>query len=530
MTDISDTKQLTISSAHRKILVPCCQTTDHLLSQCPVMEHNGRTIRIVPHDVSHARLLRSLGYNVPAPVNKYYNWAGAIERGEPPFASQRVTCDLLTMNTRAYVLNDMGTGKTKAALWAWDALYESGQAGKLLVVAKLSTLVFTWQAEVFKTIPHRKCVVLHGTKVQRLKQLADPEAEIFIINHDGIKVLYEELYNRVDIDTVCIDELAAFRNPSDRMKCLRALAEAKNRVWGMTGSPMPNEPTDVWCQAKIVTPDTVPRFRGHFRDMVMTRINADVPGAPAMYAPKPNANDIAYTALQPAVRFALSDVTELPETIYRTVGVELSDQQKDIYTKLMKELCGMVAAKQIDAANAAVAMGKLLQIAGGWVYATDKSVVKLDASKRVAALIDLIESAAHKVLVLAPYSHMIEGLNEALMNAGVDLVTIPKDPGKRAAVFNAFQNTGKHKVLTSHPGRLSHGVTLTAADTAIWYLPITSYETYEQTNARIIRVGQKHKQSIIHMRGTKVETKVYNVLARRGRAQDEFLAMFEEGV
>lgn len=417
----------------------------------------------------------------------------------------------------------MGTGKTRAALWAWDYLNSTKQAGRLLVVAKLSTLTFTWMAEIFKTIPHRKAVVLHGDKATRLKRLADPEADIFIINHDGVKVIYEELFERTDIDTIVIDELAAFRNVNERMKTMAALAHAKTRVWGMTGSPMPQEPTDVWAQARIVTPGTVPRWRSHFRDQVMTRSPVD----PLKWVARPNAKDIAFQALQPAVRFKLSDVVELPETIYRTLDVELSDQQKTIYTAMKNVYHAAVLNNQITAMNAGVALGKLLQIAGGWVYSIDKTVVKLDNDKRVEALLDVIEEAENKVIVLAPYNHTIEGLNLAMAARGIDFATVPKEPSKRAPIFNAFQNTSQYRVLSSHPGKLSHGVTLTAADTVVWYLPIPSYETYEQTNARIIRVGQRNKQIIFHMRATYAEKRIYDLLRRRERMQDEFLKLFE---
>src|SRR5690606_30404169 len=100
------------------------------------------------------------GYTVPAPILTHYDWPGQWK----PFDAQKQTAGLLTMNKRAYVLNSMGTGKTSSALWAWDYLYGAGLAGKLLVVAPLSTLRFTWAAEVFRTLSHRKVsVVWHSS-------------------------------------------------------------------------------------------------------------------------------------------------------------------------------------------------------------------------------------------------------------------------------------------------------------------------------------------------------------------------------
>jgi SNF2 family DNA or RNA helicase len=92
-----------------------------------------------------------------------------------------------------------------------------------------------------------------------------------------------------------------------------------------------------------------------------------------------------------------------------------------------------------------------------------------------------------------------------------------------------FQNTSKLKVLLAHPQCVAHGITLTAADTAIWFGPITSLETYDQANHRIRRVGQKHKQQIIHLQSTAVERKVYGMLNKKQDVQKQFLQMFADG-
>jgi len=83
-------------------------------------------------------------------------------------------------------------------------------------------------------------------------------------------------------------------------------------------------------------------------------------------------------------------------------------------------------------------------------------------------------------------------------------------------------------VLVAHPECVAHGITLTAADTIVWFGPITSNETYEQANARIRRVGQKHKQQIIHLQSTAVEKKVYRMLQNQANVQDSFLKMFAD--
>ncbi len=513
---------ITISQKHQKIITPPHGGVDSLFGACPVLPDGNR---LIPHGMHETLVLRHFGFKVPNPMELYYDWAGAKKRGKAPFAVQISTCKMLTENPRAYVLNHMGTGKTKTALWAWDYLNRQGLAKKLLVVAPLSTLTFVWAREIFETLPQRKVQVLHGSKQVRLDRLAI-DADIYIINHDGLKVIASELQARADVDTLVLDELAVYRNNSERSKAMRKFAVRFNIVWGMTGSPMPNEPTDVWAQCKIVTPSSVPNYRTHARDALM------VQASPHVWRPKPDAVERAFGWMQPSCRYRLDDVVELPPLVQRWQDVALSTEQMATYKRVASAMSAMVKDKQIVAANAAVAMGKLLQIAGGWVYTQRPEFVRIDPTPRILALADIIQSAEHKVIVAIPYRHMIEGISKILNMKDVGIehcVVHGKTPTPdRDKIFNQFQNTDKYPVMLVHPETIKHGLTLTAADTTIWYLPTASLDMYEQLNARITRVGQAHKQQIIHLQGTVVERKLYKLLADKQKTQGSFLALVEE--
>jgi SNF2 family DNA or RNA helicase len=474
---------------------------------------------VVPHALRETLLLRHMGWQIPNPMLTYYDWPGGVQ----PFAAQRATCKLLTENQRAYVLNDMGTGKTKAALWAWDYLNREGFAKKMLVVAPLSTLRFTWGGECFRTLPNRKVIVLHGTKQERLEQLSQ-DADIYVINHDGVKVIESELFTRADIDTLVLDELAVYRNNSGRSKRMRKFARRFTWCWGMTGTPMPNEVIDVWGQCMIITPHTVPSSRNHCKGSLMVQVGT------YKWVPRDGAVSKAFGMMQPSVRFSLDDVAELPPVIERFVDVDLSPGQFTTYETVRKELQAMVQDKTITAQNAGVAMGKLLQISGGWVYGENKAIIRMDAAPRVAALYELIEQAAHKVLVAIPYRHMLEGVSRILKlpEVNVEHAVVHGDTVDREQIFNLFQNSQKYKVLLCHPQCVSHGLTLTAADTVVWYLPIASLDIYDQFNARFRRVGQLHKQQIFHLQATPAERKLYSLLRTKEKLQDQLLDLFEE--
>ena len=181
----------------RKLIMPWEATLGNIFPSAPVLTLKGNKYVAIDHGIDQVRFLRNIGYQAPAPILHQYDWAGGT-----PFEIQKLTAALLTTNYRAYVLNSFGTGKTKSALWAWHFLYMNGLAGKMLVIAPLSTLTFTWSVEVFKTLPNIKVQILHGSRERRLKRLSDPEASIFVINHDGLETIVGELAKRPDRKSV----------------------------------------------------------------------------------------------------------------------------------------------------------------------------------------------------------------------------------------------------------------------------------------------------------------------------------------
>jgi SNF2 family DNA or RNA helicase len=517
--------ELIVSAAHKMLVVPRRTDVENMFPSARLVTIKGNEFHLVPHLPAECFLLRTMGYTVPAPILTHYTWPGQFS----PFDAQKQTAGLLTMNKRAYVLNSMGTGKTSAALWAWDYLYGIGLAKKLVVVAPLSTLKFTWGREVFQTLSHRTCeVVHHSSRAKRVERLNNSGADILIINHDGAKLLHDDIMKLAQagvVDTLILDELAVYRNgKSIRTKQMKKLAEAFEWVWGMTGSPMPRSPEDVWAQCQIITPNTVDKFFNHFRAKVMVRLTQ------FKWVPKANAVDIAYSVMQPAVRFTMDDVQELPELTVRTMDVPMGPKQAKVYKALMASCHAAVNNQEITAANAGAVMMKLLQVATGWVYDTQRNIVALDGNERMDRLIETIDEADQKVLVFVPFIHALKGISDELTKQGIDHAVVSGDTpaNTRADIFNLFQNTGKYKVLLAHPQCLAHGITLTSASVIVWFAPVTSLEIYEQANARIRRVGQKNKQLVLHLQSTPVEKKIYRLLETNQQVQNSFLSMFAD--
>ncbi len=474
---------------------------------------------VVPHTIDTTRLARNLGYRVPAPILSRYDWASG-----DPFEAQEVTAALMTMNLRAFILSEIGTGKTRAALYAIDHLIKEGVITSALVTAPLSTLHQVWDKEIFQYFPHLIARVLHGTRAQRLAELAKP-ADIYIINHDGIETIQAALCAKKEIQAIVIDELSYYRNgTTDRWKSMNSLASTSRYVWGMTGSPVPNEPADAYSQIKLLRPEAVPKYFKHFKELTMTQVSN------FRWVAKPTSLEIVYSAMQPGVRYLRKDVKELPETCYKTMDCPLTPAQARVYKQLYDKSFYAFQQGQVTALNEGVLMSKLLQVSGGWVYTTTRDIVSLDNSTRVDALLEVLEEADGKCIVFVEYLHAVAELHKVLMSKGISCETVTGETNlnNRNRIFSEFQSAGGPRVLVAHPRCMSHGLTLTEANTVVWFTPSTSLETYEQANGRITRPGQVRKTLIVHLCGSAVERKLYQALQKKAHVQGTLLGMFEQ--
>ncbi len=508
-----------ISAKHRAIIVPYTAEFNTVFEGSRVIDYQGSKRLVVDHSPFAHRFFRERGVTLPAPILTQYDWCGGT-----PFEIQKASAAMLTTQQRAYLLNAFGTGKTKTSLWAADFLIRTKRIRKVLVVAPLSTLQATWAREAFKTTPGLRVSVLYGTKEQRLKAL-NKDVDIYVINHDGVATVFEALRKRKDIDLIILDELAVYRNGGAiRTKMMGKLCTSEKWVWGLTGLPMPNDPTDVWAQCRLVTPWSVPSTMRAWRDKTMTHVGQFT------WVPKPNAINDAFAAMVPSVRYTLEDVVELPELIEREVVIEQTPQQVLIYKELCRRLVADINNQQVEAINEAAKITKLLQISCGVVY-TSTGTVRLNNEPRLEALTEVISEAQNKVIVFANFKHVVEVIRERLEREKISyrVATGDTPPKERGDIFNEFQdNSFGPRVLLAHPRCMSHGLTLTAADTIVWFGPCYDLELFDQANARIRRVGQKSKQQVLMFCGTKAEQVAYKLLLTKQKMSGSLMKMFEE--
>ena len=472
-----------------------------------VYTHNEATNEYevaVKWTLSGAQQLAKLGWKeTPSTILRDYAWSGKLT----PFSHQKETASFLTLRKKAFCLSDLGTGKTASVIWAADYLMKLGKVRRVLVVCPLSIMKAAWQRDLFKFAMHRSCSVAHGDAKSRAK-IINAGSEFVIINFDGLAVVKQEIMAG-GFDLIVVDEASAYQNAqTTRWKTLKAVSDKAEWLWMLTGTPAAQSPLGAFGLGRLVNPEGTPKYLTHFREQTMLKVSQ------YSWVPRHEAKDIVHKVLQPAIRFEKSQCLDLPEVTAIDRDAQLTPQQAKYYRILKKQMAMSAAGEEVTAANAAAQINKLLQISGGATYTDNGEVLEFDVSNRINVVMEVIEEARNKVLVFVPFTHTIELIRKALEKAKIscDVVNGSVNVNKRSDIVKAFQEKSDPHVLIIQPQAASHGLTLTAADTIIWYAPVTSVETYLQANGRINRPGQKNAMTIVHIKGSEVEARLYSML------------------
>lgn len=460
-----------------------------------------------------------------------------------PFHAQTETANFLSVNPRAFVLSDMGTGKTLSALWAADALMcdaeKRGEKFSALVVAPLSTLHTVWADAIFANfLGRRKAVILHGSAEKRIEALKEP-ADFYITNHDGLKVgarinkrnsrlelggFAGEIDRTASIRLVILDEAGAYRNHRTlRSRTTRAIVAHRDLVWALTGTPTPNGPLDAYGLAKMIN-----NAHGELHTSYRNRIMQPVPNSRFRWVPKRGANEEAYKLMQPAIRFALEDCKDMPDLVYIDVYADLSTDQTRMMREMKREFLLEVGRGTVTAVNEAAVRTKLLQLAAGAVY-DDKHVAhKINCADRLACLREMIDESMGKAIVFAPFTSVVNMLNESLTDFSRAVIYGATPNAERADIIRRFQQERDPRVLIAHPETIAEGQNLAAAATVIWWAPIDKTRLYLQGNRRIYRPEQTRNCTVVNVSGSKIEREVYRRLENNEDMQGLLLKMARE--
>lgn len=469
------------------------------------------------------RVLRNLGVKkAPSPILRSYPWPGLYK----PMAHQRETAAFLSLNKRALVLSEPGTGKTSAALWAADYLMRAGKVRRCLIVCPISIMRSAWMQDLTKTVLHRSCAIAHSTTVDKRRKVVQSAAEFVITNYDGLHLIADEINENGRFDLVIADEATAVKTTTTRRwKALRSIIRPDMFLWLMTGTPAAQSPLDAYGLGKLVNPENCSRSLTLWKDAVMRQVTQ------FKWVPKDDASEKVHRLLQPAIRFTKAECLDLPPVVTVTREVLMTPQQKKYYKMVKEQMLASAAGETITAINKAAVINKLLQISAGAAYSDSGEVIEFDCAPRLAVLDEVLQETERKVLVFAHYRHSIDTIMQHFEKHGVLAEQIHGgiSATERPNIISRFQADPSLRVLVMQPQAAAHGITLTAADTVVFWSPIPSVEHYIQCIARADRHGQTaEKVTVIHLESNDLERQRYKQLQEKIEDHEAYISLYEQ--
>lgn len=363
---------------------------------------------------------------------------------------------------------------------------------KVLIIAPLRVARDTWPTEI-KKWDHLKGLtysVAVGTEKERMDALKK-QSTVYIINRENVDWLVNKSGISFDFDMVVIDELSSFKSyGAKRFKSLLKVRPRIKRIAGLTGTPSSNGLMDLWAEFRILDlGQRLGRYITHYRNtyFMPDKRNAQIVFS---YKPRSGAEDEIYQRISDiTISMKSVDYLQMPECIINEVPVFLNEKEWKIYADFKENMIAKLGEEEIDAVNAAVLSGKLLQMANGAVYdAENKTHIIHD--KKLDALEDLIEGANGKpVLVAYWFKHDLERIKNRF-------------PVRQIKTSKDIEdwNNGDIPIAVIHPASAGHGLNLqSGGSTLIWFGLTWSLELYQQTNARLYRQGQNETVVIHHI-------------------------------
>lgn len=500
-------------------------------------ENGNPSAVLVRWELEHMQKCADIGVTVLSPMIRDYEFTGRYK----PYVHQLKICSFLTTNKRALCFADMGTGKSLAVVHCIKYLLSIGEIKRALIIAPLSTLTRTWVDEFFNVDPSITVTKLHGPKAKRV-ELAANGAQVHVINYEGISVIHNEIKAN-NYDCVVIDEVTSYSNhESKRWKEAYNLFKDTKYVWGLTGTPILRGVIAAYGQAALVVPHNV-KFRSfwEFRNSVQRKVND------FLWVDRPEAHDIAFSMLRPAISIKKKDCIDLPSMVHVYREVELDKGQKAFYVKLKEESLVKDELMQVTAVNAAVLAGKLIQVATGCIYDDEGRALEFDVSGRINETIDFIQKARNeastadkgKTIVFAPFKHTAALIRKKLSEAKIvvdgkerkikaEIIDGDVSAKRRDDIFGRFKEDNSLDVIVAIPQTMSHGLTLTNASCIVWFGPCTSAETYAQACNRIDRPGQTESMTIVHLYSTPAEWKLYSNLRENKKSENYLLTFYKD--
>ncbi len=421
---------------------------------------------------------------------------------------QATSVDKIKSTHKCALFQQCGLGKTVSALTAIADINPQ----RVLIVAPLRVAKTVWHNEALKWehLQHLTFSICVGTPAQRLTALKS-NAQIHVINIDCLSWLVKDSAVKPKYEMIVFDEFSLLKShSSQRFKAAKALCKNIERVVGLTGSPAANSIHDLWSQLFLLDSGerlfkTVSAFRLQWFDVGYNQYT---------FKPKPAAmNEITAKIDDICLSMKADDYLDMPAIVHNEILVEMSLPAQEIYKEIRKELIVEVDKETIAVANAAVLVGKCIQIANGFLYDENKNTLVLHQAKG-DALESIISETNSPILLFYTFKADLQTIKQRFPQ----VQTLQDNSEQKVKDWNE----GKIPLLACHPASAGHGLNLQqGGNVIVWYGLTHSLELFEQANARIHRQGQT-KTVIIHyiLAENTIDSAVLAALRNKEKVQD----------
>lgn len=407
------------------------------------------------------------------------------------------------------------------------AAYQMGAIKKVLIVAPTS-VCSVWPKEFDEYADFKYNVaVLLGEKQKRLATLRSLDAfpfkalRVAVINYESTwrEGLYEALQEWAP-DMVIADESQRIKEPSAKQsKALHRLGDIAKYKLILSGTPIQNNAIDLFSQYRFLDPTVFGTNFYAFRSRYAIMGGFDrrqIVGYKDLDKLIQKEHSIAY-------RVTKDEALDLPEQTFLNRYIPLDGAAKNLYDRIKRDsFAELENGGQITAPTVLTKLLRLQQFTGGFIQADEGTRPELVFKGKIDALGDILDDyvidAGKKLVIFCRFRPEIDLIGEALKKRRIKYAAIFGDIKieDRGPIVADFQSNPETKVFLAQIDTAGLGITLTAADTCVYYSVNFNYAAYSQSLARIHRIGQRNACTYIHLVVEKsIDETVLKALARK---------------
>ena len=444
--------------------------------------------------------------------------------------------------TYAYFM-EMGTGKTKVLIDNMSMLYDKGKIDGALIIAPKGVIGTWYKQEIPNHLPdHIENVSVMWQSLITKKQhenlnnlfKSDQKLHILIMNVEALSTSkgteFAAKFLNSHRSLMAIDESTTIKNSSaKRTKNILALSKHAKYRRIMTGSPVTKNPLDLYSQCEFLSPwllnfQSFYAFRNRYAEM--KTIHARGRSIQVVHKFQ-NIGELSDKLKGFSYRVLKEDCLDLPDKIYIKRNISLTPDQLKLYQQMKTTALAILNGKQVTSVTVLTQLMRLHQITCGHFTADDGST-QLVKNNRVTELMDVLEEIEGKAIIWANYQHDITNIIKAVVekydeDSIVDYYGLNPQEDRQNNI-QKFQNDPKCRFLIGTPQTGGYGITLTAANTVVYYSNGYDLEKRLQSEDRAHRIGQKKSVTYVDLiTENTVDEKIVKALRKKINIASEVL-------